>query len=61
MSSDAGTDRRVVVGADRDVVVSVVAMRLVEMLTELVEQKDPVHVSLTGGGAGIGADCYLGG
>ena len=53
MSTENLTDRRVVVSADRDTVMLVVARRVVEKLTVLSVERPIVHVSLTGGRAGV--------
>jgi 6-phosphogluconolactonase len=53
MSPEWTTDRRVVVSADRAAVVAVVSRRLVDKIARLSSERE-VHVSLTGGGAGIG-------
>lgn len=53
MSTENLTDRRVVVSADRDTVMVVVARRVVEKLTVLSVERPIVHVSLTGGRAGV--------
>ncbi|HAQ60207.1 MAG TPA: 6-phosphogluconolactonase [Microbacterium sp.] len=52
--ADRFAERRVVVSADRDTVVAVVARRLVEKLMVLSMEKAVVHVALTGGSAGVG-------
>ena len=52
--SDAGSDRRVVVSADSETVVRVVARRVVEKLAVLTSERPTVHVALTGGRSGVG-------
>ncbi|WOQ68487.1 6-phosphogluconolactonase [Microbacterium limosum] len=54
MSSELSAERRVVVSADRATVVDVVSRRLLDKLTRLTNEKERVHLALTGGGAGIG-------
>ncbi|WP_100811021.1 MULTISPECIES: 6-phosphogluconolactonase [unclassified Microbacterium] len=53
MSTENLTDRRVIVSADRDTVFAAVARRIVEKLAVLSVERPLVHVSITGGRAGV--------